>query len=75
MTLVLDERATVPPGFEGGAASPGIDEADDVVMKYIQRWVDADGQISFPPSDPCSTGLLNAMCAARSDAVTAGLSG
>jgi hypothetical protein len=75
MTVVLDERVTVPAGFEGGAASPGIDEADDVAMKYLLRWVEADGQISFPSSDPCSTGLLKAMCAAGPDAVTDGLSG
>jgi hypothetical protein len=72
MTVVLDHRVTVPSGSEDGGASPRIDDAHDVVMRYLERWVDADGQISCP--DPCSIGLLTAMGAARSDGVIFDLS-
>jgi hypothetical protein len=74
MTVVLDQRVTVPPGSGDGDASPGIDDADDVVMTYLGRWVDADGRIWCPPTDPCSIGLVTAMRTTRSDGVIFDLS-
>jgi hypothetical protein len=61
MTLVWDQQVTVPPGSDDGAATPGSDEGDDVVMSYLEMWVRATGPIRCPPNDPCTTGLLAAM--------------
>jgi hypothetical protein len=66
MTVVLDQRVTVLSGSDHGGASPGIDDGHEVIMKYLERWVDADGQIRCP--DSCSIGLVTGMRAARSDA-------
>ena len=63
MTLVWDQRVTVPLDSEDGAATPGSDDADDVVMSYLERWVHAPGPIRCPPNDPCTIGLLAAMSA------------
>jgi hypothetical protein len=61
MTVVCDQRVTVPPGSEAGAATPRSDDEEDVVLSYLERWVQADGPIRLLPSDPCTIGLLAAM--------------
>jgi hypothetical protein len=61
MTVVLDRRLTAPLSCGVGRGGPEIDETDDVVVKYLERWVDADGRTSLPANDPCSIGLLKAM--------------
>jgi hypothetical protein len=67
MTVVLDRRVTVTSDAEDGGAGPRIDDAPDVVWRYLERWVEADGQVSCP--DQCSMGLVTAMRAARSNGV------
>ena len=67
MTVVMDQRLTVSDGVAG--LDLQMDETSDVVMSYLERWVDAAGRTRLLPSDPCSMGLLRAMGAVRPDAL------
>jgi hypothetical protein len=68
MTVVTDQRMMVPVDWGFGDANPGLDESDEVVRRYLNRWVGTDGRSLLPSDDPCSLGLLTAMLAARPDA-------
>jgi hypothetical protein len=70
MTVVMDQRLTV--SFSGGVpgVDPGMDETDDIVMKYIEQWDDTNKPTLHALNDPCSMGLLKMARSARPDAVT-----
>jgi hypothetical protein len=70
MTVAMDQQLTVHVTCGDGGVDPEMDETDDVVMKYLERWVDTNGRTLLPRNDPCSAELLQAMQAVRPDAVT-----
>jgi hypothetical protein len=60
----MDQRPTVS---DVAGLDLQMDETNDVVLRYLERWVDAAGRTLLLPSDPCSMGLLKAMGAVRPD--------
>ena len=64
MTVVVGERMTVPAGTRVGGGDQRIDDADDVVAKYLDRWVDPNGRTVPSGDDPSSMGLVLAMWSA-----------
>ncbi len=61
MTVVVDERMTVPGSTRGGGGDHRIDDANDVVAKYLDRPVDPNGRTVPSGDDLSSMGLLQAI--------------